>query len=123
MKRILTALVLLTFSVLSACQDENNVSVPGDVLSKEEMAAVMVDLNVLEASMNVRSGNADRVAASTESSALKSDVFAKHGLTREAFQHSFDFYGNHPKLFAEVYDLVLNEISRMQAQASSEKQN
>lgn len=114
---LLFAAMLLLFS----CHTEDNVSIPGDVLQKEEMAAVLVDVNLLEASMNTHFGSSDKIAASGDTYALQTDMLKKHGLTQEQYQHSFEFYGRHPKLFAEVYQLVLNDLSRMQAEVSNAK--
>lgn len=103
------------FFLLMSCGNANEVKIPDDILSKEKMAEVMVDIHLLEATMNMN------IAATDKASPTAVDVFKKHDITKEQYQESFVFYTEHPEVFTEVYQLVLNDLSKMQAEVSNGK--
>lgn len=74
----------------------------------------MVDIHLLEATMNMNIAATDKVSIAV-------DVFKKHDITKEQYQESYTFYTEHPEVFTEVYQLVLNDLSKMQAEVSNGK--
>ncbi len=108
---------------LISCSDNKSISIPDDVLPKDKMAAVMVDLHLLEASINVtgvgpRNGDIDFPGKSIP---LDINVLKNNNITKVQFEDSFRFYTNNPQLLSEVYQLVLNDLSKMQAELSKKK--
>lgn len=106
---------MLSFALISlffSCK-EKDIVIPESVLSKDTLAAVMVDLQLIEA-MKVKKGINDSL--SNDSLLLEyGRVFKKHNLNREQFDQSFAFYKEHPELLEEIYDKTINELSRLQA--------
>jgi Domain of unknown function (DUF4296) len=109
--------IILFCVLLINCTPDKTVTIPDTVLSKEKMAAVMVDIHLLEASMNVTGMNPKRIDLAGSSMVLNIDLLKKHNITKQQFQDSFAFYSIHPALLSEVYQLVLNDLSKMQAEA------
>lgn len=106
--------ILLFLSiVLFACSDEQAVSIPDTVLSQEKMAEVLVDIHLLEASMNV---HANPMTIASTDMQVGADVFKKHAITKKQYDESFVYYSQNPKLLGEIYQLVLNSLSKMQAE-------
>lgn len=103
---------------LVACSDKAGITIPDTVLSKEKMAAVMVDIELLEASVNITGVGPGKIDVAGSSISLKIDVLKKHNITKKQFDDSFSFYANNPSVLSEVYELVLNDLSKMQAEAS-----
>lgn len=117
MKRFIFFLFII---ILSACSsNDKQVKIPENILSKGEMAAVMVDIHLLEASLNISSYGRDQVVMNNINP--NSDILKKNNITKEKFEESFVFYSENPVLFSEVYQLVLNELSKMQAEEMSKK--
>ena len=114
-KKIAFGLVCLLFV---ACSDRTKITIPDNILSKEKMAAVMVDMHLLEASMNMAGGNPNKIDLAGSSVALNMDVLKKNNITKKQFDESFTFYSNNPQLLSEVYQLVLTELSKMQAEVA-----
>ena len=85
------------------------------------MAAVMVDVHLLEASMNVIGVGEGRINLGTDGAPLDIDVLKKHNITKKQFDESFNFYSNNPQLLSEVYQMVLNDLSKMQAEVTNKK--
>ena len=76
------------------------------------MAEVLTDLHITEAQASVKT-LPDSV--STEKSGFQK-IFEKNNITKEQYEKSISFYIEHPELFGEVYDNVLNELSKMQGE-------
>ncbi len=106
--------------VLFACSGDKKVNIPPAVLPKQKMAEVMLDVHLLEAAMSLNAYNADRVT--TQNPAPLFDVFTKHKITKKRYNESFEFYSQHPDLLAEVYQLVLDNLSKMQAEVMNRKE-
>jgi hypothetical protein len=113
MKRFL----LILFGIfLFACSNSSKVGIPDNVLPKEKMADVLVDVHLMEAAMNINASSTDKF-----NSSLKIDVYKKHKITKQQYENSFEFYTQNPELLGEVYQLVLSNLSRMQAEAINKK--
>ena len=117
-KKFLFVFISLLFA---ACSGEQKVSIPDSVLSEEKMAAVMLDINLMEASMNITGVHPNRIDLAGSNVPLNLDILKKHNLTKKQFDESFSFYSNNPELLSEVYQIVLNDLSKMQAEVSRKK--
>ena len=121
MKKIVT---ILLCTLLVACSNEGTDTIPPTVLSKEKMAAVMVDIHLLEAAMslnNLSGSIPSKVTITKDTATYKMEVFKKHGISKEQYKDSFYFYTQHPTFFTEVYQLILNDLSKMQAEVTNRK--
>jgi len=85
---------------------------PDDVLPPDKLASVLADINTLEGYYAVegvpgqsRSGLDDNDSIKT---VLMTGLLAGHGLTREQFDHSLDWYGRHIDQYEDVCDRTLS---------------
>lgn len=112
--------VIFCITFLCACTSiEERPRIPDTVLSQEKMAEVMVDIHLLEAALNVSAYSRDQIVANPI--IPDSDVLKKNNITRKQYEESFDFYSKNPLLLTEVYQLVLNNLSKMQAEVMNNK--
>ena len=93
--------------------------IPADVLPKDKMAEVMVDIHLLEATVNLTVTATDKAAFNEKGDQI--DVYKKHNITRKQYEDSYLFYTRHPELLGEIYQQVLNELSKMQAEVMNGK--
>ena len=100
---IIMAVVLLLFCAFVACT-----RVPDDVLDKEQMAALLVDIHTGEA---VVESNLSKYSNDSSKRVVKQSIYAHHGLTTQQAENSFRWYGNHMDKYIEVYDRVLDIIN------------
>ncbi len=109
--------------LLVACSDNTIITIPDNVLSEEKMAGVLTDMQLMEASMNITGVDPKNVSIDIARTnlALNIDVLKKHNITKKQFDDSFSFYIYNPTLLSEVYQLVLNDLSRMQAEVQKKK--
>ncbi len=117
-RRIIFVFICLVFV---ACSGEKAVVIPDSVLSKEKMAEVMLDIHLMEASMNISGVNPNTIDLAGSKVPLNIDVLKKHNLTKKQYDESFSFYSNHPELLSQVYQQILNDLSKLQAEVSNKK--
>ena len=117
MKKIIS---IFFISILASCSSiEDRVSIPDSILPQEKMAQVMVDVHLLEASLNISTYSKDQVVMNNVNP--DSDILKKNNITKKQYDESFDFYSKNPLLLTEVYQLVLNNLSKMQAEVMTKK--
>lgn len=95
--------------MLLSCQQDKPQK---DVLEKEELVPLLVDLhllNAIESSVEYR-----KIAMDVDSIDSYSYIFEKHGTTKAEFDSSLAWYSRHPKLFTEIYDEVIMNLTRLQ---------
>ncbi len=117
MKQLIT-IFCITFFCACTSIDERP-SIPDTVLSQEKMAEVMVDVHLLEATLSVNAYSKDQIV--TNPIMPNSDVLKKNNVTKKHYEESFGFYCQNPILLTEVYQLVLNNLSKMQAEVMNKK--
>lgn len=93
---IASALLLL----LTACE------VPIGIAGKKEMTAILVDVHLTEAAVGQKYSYNDNATKR----AYFESVFEKHGITRDDFNASLEWYAQHPRLLTEVYADVVKKI-------------
>jgi hypothetical protein len=109
-------IVVLSVFLFSCRQGEKTVSIPSDVLPKERMALVITDIHLAEAEASLKT------FPDTSSEKLNfRKIFDKNNISKEQYDKSIAFYVDHPELLNEVYEQVLNELSRMQGEAAKSK--
>ncbi len=82
------------------------------------MVIIMADIHVAESQM-VRAGG--KGLDKDIRSAYLQKVLSAAGTDTTRFMKSFDFYSTHPEIFAEMYEEVVVEISKRQAEKRSDK--
>jgi hypothetical protein len=116
MNRILQALVFpAVLACFMACAPKP-AEVPAGLLRQDEMVATLVDFHLAQARAQVR------MQADNDTSAKRryyGEALAKHGLAYPRFKASMDYYAAHPELLTGVYDRVIEELSKRQAEAAA----
>lgn len=114
---------ILAIVILSGCSSTDSTSIPDTVLSQEQMAKVMVDVHLLEATMNMNVPNPNNPSITLPGNNLipNADIFKKHNITKQQYDDSFFYYTQHPQLLVDIYQLVLNDLSKMQAEVMNQK--
>ncbi|MCB0397780.1 MAG: DUF4296 domain-containing protein [Flavobacteriales bacterium] len=97
----------------TGCQSETNeFQVPAGMISQDTMAAMLLDMHLLESASNL-----NKLPISNKYHAqIYPFVFKKYGVTQERFDTSFAYYRSQPALMDTVYQQIINEASRMQSE-------
>jgi len=104
MKRIIIFVCLIAFV---SCKGKKE-NIPENILTPSKMTDVLVDVNILEASLglNVIQPN-DTLLKDTS---LFYNVFENNQITNKQYDESMDYYMKHPELLNEIYDSVLVKL-------------
>ena len=106
----------LLFIFFLCCGDpaEENVVIPENILPREKIAQIITDIHVAEAEINLLA-----ISDSTLKRPIYfKEIFNKHQITQQQYEESLAFYIDHPKILNKIYEQVLNDLSKMQAEMS-----
>jgi precorrin isomerase len=101
-------LVIITIWI-SGCQSETLEKVPDDILSKELMIPILVDVHMLESGIQTRNYNRDSSIILYE--ILSKGIWKKHHTTEERFRKSLLYYAQDAKVLDEMYSVVLDSVN------------
>lgn len=111
-------LTLFILILLSACK-QGMPDIPADVLPREKMIAIMEDMHIADAvAENKGQMGMDEKMLAEE---YHEQLFKNHGTTRAEFVKSFKFYEDNPKVLDEMYNTVLQDLSKREAAVSKGK--
>ena len=83
------------------------------------MISLLTDIQLIEGAVSKKM--IDRAANKKESSRYYRKAFEKHGITRDQFDESINFYTENPKDMQEIYEKVLVELSKIKADLENTK--
>lgn len=98
------ALVLLIVS----CQTKSSEA----ILPPEKMETVLFDFAMADAHTNINVNIDSVILAQKENTKLQKKIFAIHGITREQFKQSFEYYTKHPAEFTTILDSISAKENR-----------
>jgi hypothetical protein len=102
-------LFIIAFTFLQSCEKKPLV-VPADVLTKDTMIAVLADVHLAEAMLQLQNlGRNDSTRAIAVG--YYKTVYAKHNITQQQFDNSFRFYLKQPEILSVMYDSVITRLS------------
>lgn len=105
---------LFAFFLSCKDQEEKSISIPDHVLPKEKMVQVITDIHIAEAEINL---NAIPDSAFKKSIYFE-EIFKEHQITKRQYEESLAFYIDHPEILNKIYEQVLNDLSKIQAEMS-----
>jgi len=89
------------------------------VFSIEKMTDVMMDIQLIEGGIVIRrygkTVHADRIVE------VYKALFKKHGISKKDLDFSMGYYTDHPDRLEEVYDRMLQKLSKLEAEVANEK--
>jgi Domain of unknown function (DUF4296) len=101
-------------ALLSSCAPQKTEQViPEGILPADSMTRLLADLHIAESRLLLTGVTPDAVLPKKAYILL---VLATHRTDTAVFSRSFDFYTDHPDLFAGIYAGVITEISKQQAE-------
>jgi len=101
-------LVLLTSVIFFSCSHHEE-QIPSNILPKDKMIAVLVDIHLAEASSDTRNLTLPQINVAMAK--RYDELFQKHGITYEQFKTSYDYYLEHADLLSDIYTEVVNELT------------
>lgn len=93
---------------------------PKGVIPPSAMVVVLTDLHIADARLGeirLRSDSLQNL-----SKRYKSDILDRHGYTSEDFERSMVFYLDHPVIFDDVYEAVIDTLNLRQQKLQKPKE-
>jgi hypothetical protein len=114
MQRIIKArpfffLIILIFLFGSCDTGVIRVKKPKNLISQDEIAEVLADIHIAEASIQLENSEDDSIRQTYIN--YYNAVFEKHNISREAFTASMDYYFKNPEKLEIIYDNVTEILS------------
>jgi hypothetical protein len=108
-------IALISLLSFSCGSDEEKATPPDDIIQREQMTQVLTDIQIAEAIY--QRGNFPKDDYDGKKYILKmyQKIFEKYGVDEQKFKQSLTWYEEHPKILADMYDEVLNELSQREA--------
>lgn len=106
--------VFLLVIVLTACTSDV-VKIPSKVFSKEKMVTLLIEIHLSD----ILATNEKILEVKDLNDVKKAyflSVLEKNNVTQEEFEKSYLFYQNHPEVFYEVYEEVMIELTKREAE-------
>lgn len=103
-----TKILLICYVLLLvACSKEDEA--PDDLLPKDKMVPLLIDIYVGESRVNNLRLSRDSSMAIFE--VYEGELFKQHEVTDSAYRRSMTYYYNHPKELEEIYGIVLDSLN------------
>lgn len=90
--------------------------IPAGVLTQQEMIPVLVDIHIAQAATGLYSAG-DSIHFTM--SDYIPQILALHHIEKSVYDSSISFYTLHPEIMQEMYDEVINELSKKEGEAKS----
>ncbi len=106
--------------ILASCTSEFEIPRrPSDVLESKKLEAVMVDVYLIEGRYQRRLRLKDDALKKMRPEELAltqyKQMFEKHGISKEQFEKSYDWYASYPSELEDIESRVLEKLQQMQA--------
>ena len=107
MKNIFLVLILLT--VLSCGESDNK---PDDILPKEKMVEMLIDIHILES--EIQNLRIKKDSSHLLYNSFEREIFKKNNVDQEVYRRSFEYYLNDVDGMEKIYDVVIDSLNYME---------
>lgn len=114
-KFVFFIIILIVFTIVNCSRAPHKI--PDDIIPVDSMVSLLVDIQITDAAIRISRLRKDSI------SILYNRILLEHTFSRERFEKSFTFYTGNPDIMEKIYDEVINEISRRQAELVKVKTN
>ncbi len=112
-------LIIAAVALVSCGSEEPKETKPGEILEGEKITELLVDLQQIEGANNLKYFQGD--TGQTNYALLYETMFEKHGTTKAKFDSSMAWYAVHPEEMEVIYDNVIEELMKLEAEETSQK--
>lgn len=106
--------LFIILSMMAACEDPT----PKEVLDKQEMASILIEMYIRESEINEAGINPDSVPILHQ--LLLKETLEKKNIPEDTYVKSYDYYIENLKKFGEVYDIVIDSLKLRQNLAQNQ---
>lgn len=104
--------ILLIFFV-GSCGTPTDIAIPKGTITDTVMVKVLTDLHLVEGG---RVGN-KMMGDTIRATVYTAKVYKKYSVTEKEFERSFRFYTANPELMGKIYEKVIENLNKIEANA------
>ena len=112
---------LFVFLVLVLFSCDIPEKVPENILSEEKMIAIIVDVQLLEATYNSRLLQTDD--RGERMTRYANEIFEHHGVSEKLFNESYSYYQDYPEKLELIYENVFEKLEALLAEEETKSKN
>jgi len=109
-----SAFLILLTTVLS-CSKPKTI-IPAGVLTEKEMIPLLVDIHIAQAAASIYNASDSAMYNMNE---MLPYILSIHHVEKATYDSSVGFYTRHPELMQQMYEEVINELSKEEGEVSS----
>lgn len=113
-KRV-TWILLVIVGMAAGCTGKDRL--PSNVLSREKMGDVLWDMILADQYSSFLTKDSAHINLKEERLRLYEQVFVLHGVSRDQFRKSYDYYLAHPDLEQAIFDSLQSKGTRLRTEA------
>lgn len=118
--RYLFLLLVLGSGILGCTQKlEREVEKPADLIPRDTMVSIFVDLRLMDAVVYFEQRNGNRKIHELKYYTHNS-IMEKYGITREQFERSFTYYESDLEVIDQIYADAITQLSMMKSRIDQE---
>ena len=125
MKRL--SIILLFFVLVSACGHEDKGFMPDRLLTKQEMMAILADVQIIEADINYQKTQEHEQKPDDTIKIVPKDyvrmsrdyydqLFEHYGITDSIFVQNMKYYTERPEVLGRIMDSVMQRLTKEQSE-------
>lgn len=92
------------------------VKIPEGILTKQKLIPVLVDIHLAQTVVGLNQLNDSTGFGLNE---YLTAILKLHHVTKQSYENSLTFYTSHPEMLNEIYQEVINELSKKQSEVSA----
>jgi hypothetical protein len=118
--KVRSLLIICLLLLLGACRQGDVINqIPSDVLTREQMIPLLVDIHLTEASLKLNQSNIKPGEIKLYYSSAYTPIFKKHKTSPKQFEQSIQWYTKHIDQLDEIYTEVITRLSKLETQLKS----
>lgn len=114
--KIIFSLAVLTLTFLNACKRDKG----ENVISKSAMSEILVEQHVLESKVLLLKLRTDSMTKVYNT--LEKEIFEKHGIDKEQYEKSYQYYMTKPEVMDKIYEIVVDSLNVLDQQATLDEE-
>ena len=104
---------LIVVVVVSCGTNKNEETVPNTILDEKTFTTILTHFLIAESATNLNIKNAD---IAKFDSVYAFNPLKENNITKAQYDLTLDFYAKHPKLYKQIYEDALQQLSELQTQ-------
>lgn len=116
----LPSILFIGVLFFSSCSlEQKEISIPDYVITQDSMVQILTDVYIQETMINLYNQQGQHMKMNPEKQYQL--LFNKYNISKERYDSSYQFYLDNPALLNKIYENVIIELTKKQAEIEQDK--